>query len=152
VIKLTLPYPVSVNRYWRSYVPRGWNRALVVVSGEAKEYRRKVKLLALEAGIRDTLSGRVRVHIDLYPERPQDWRKRATRDTMHWDETVRCIDLDNARKVLYDALSGVLWVDDSQIWADSGERMEPDGEARVVVTVTQIARVSRQQDLLGEVA
>ena len=56
-------------------------------------------------------------------------------------------DIDNARKVLYDALKGIAFEDDARIFRDSAERMEPDGEARVVVTVAPIVRVCPQAGL-----
>lgn len=135
MIELVLPWPVSANRYWRSFVPRGHSRAIVCLSNEAKAYKREVAYLARQAGLRQPITGRVEVGIVLYPERPLDWQKRAQRDPLTWDDSVRCIDLDNARKVLYDALKGVAFEDDGMIFADHSRRAEPDGAARVVVTV-----------------
>ena len=140
-ITLVLPWPVSANRYWRSFVPRGHQRAIVTLSDEAKAYKQEVGWLAKAAGVRKPIPGRVSVDVRLYPLRPADWAKRAAKDPAGWDDTVRCIDLDNARKVLYDALKGVAFEDDKWVRRDSAERMEPDGEARVVVTVRRIAPV-----------
>lgn len=148
-IVLTLPYPISANRYWRSFVPRGHQRAIVTLSDEAKSYKAEVAWTAKAAGIRTPLAGRVAVALQLYPKRPQDWAKRAARAPLNWDDDVQCIDLDNARKVLYDALKGIAFEDDRWIRRDSGERMEPDGEARVVVTITPLALpASPQAELL----
>lgn len=152
-IVVTLPYPISANRYWRSYVPRGHKRAIVTLSDEAKAYKREVRIALREAGVDDVVQGRLAVHIQLYPKRPADWEKRARRDPLGWDESVLCIDLDNARKVLYDAMSEVVYVDDSQVWRDSGERMEPDEHgARVVVTISRIERTSPQASLIADEA
>jgi len=140
-ITLVLPWPVSANRYWRSFVPRGHQRAIVTLSDEAKAYKQEVGWLAKAAGVRKPIPGRVSVDVRLYPLRPADWAKRAAKDPLCWDDTVRCIDLDNARKVLYDALKGVAFEDDKWVRKDSAERMEPDGDARVVVTVRRIAPV-----------
>jgi crossover junction endodeoxyribonuclease RusA len=64
---------------------------------------------------------------------------------------VQCIDLDNARKVLYDALKDVAFGDDKWVRADSAERMEPDEHgARVVVTITPIAKREAPQSSLLE--
>ena len=112
MIELTLPYPVSANRYWRSFVPRGHARAIVTLSDEAKAYKEQVNLLAWQQGVREPLIGRVRVDIELYPNRPLDWAKRAKRDPNGWSDSVQCLDLDNCRKVLYDALKGVAFEDD----------------------------------------
>lgn len=144
-IVLVLPYPVSANVYWRQFTIG--KRVMSAPSSEATKYKREVAKLALAAGIRAPISGRVRVHIALYPQRPQDWQKRARRDPETWDNDVRCIDIDNARKCLYDALKNVLFDDDRWVWADAAERMEPDGEARVVVTITPIS-VQRAQAVI----
>ena len=150
-IVLVLPYPLSANRYWRP-VPIG-GHITIVPTKEAKAYKADVQALALRSGIRKPIAGRVNVHLALYPQRPQDWQKRAKLDPLTWDDTVRCIDLDNARKVLYDALKGVAFVDDNRIFEDSGKRMEPDGEARVVVTITPLALPAHPQaELLGAAA
>lgn len=150
MITLVLPYPLSANRYWRSFVPRGLSRAVVTISDEAKAYKEQVAWIVRQAGITEPLLGRVRVDIQLYPQRPQDWQKRVKANPLTWDDDVRCIDLDNARKVLYDALKGTAFVDDDRIFEDTGKRMEPDGTARVVVTITPLARPVHPQTELME--
>lgn len=140
-ITLTLPYPISANRYWRSFVPRGKTRAIVVVSDEAKTYKHEVAWLARKAGMHDPFAGRVAVEVALYPSRPLDWVKRAQRDPSGWDDSVQCLDLDNANKVLLDALKGIAFDDDKWVRRLSSERMEPDEHGqRVVVTVSKLAR------------
>ncbi|MFX7793104.1 RusA family crossover junction endodeoxyribonuclease, partial [Acinetobacter baumannii] len=70
-----------------------------------------------------------------------------------WDDTVRCIDLDNAKKVLLDALKGVAIEDDQWVRRIVAERMEPDADgARVVLTVTPLSVVQPQAGLFGEAA
>lgn len=148
-ITLTLPYPISANRYWRSFVPRGQSRAIVVVSDEAKAYKQEAAWLARAAGMRSPMAGRVAVDIKLYPARPQDWVKRAQRDPMTWDDSVQCLDLDNANKVLLDALKGFAFDDDKWVRRLTSERMEPDEQgARVVVTITKIERPQEPQGSL----
>jgi crossover junction endodeoxyribonuclease RusA len=61
---------------------------------------------------------------------------------------VQCLDLDNANKVLLDALKGVAIDDDKWVRRLTAERMEPDGEARVVVTVTALAVEEPQAALI----
>lgn len=146
-MRLSIPYPVSANRYWRSYVPRGHNRAIVVLSEEAKSYKSEVGWLAKAAGLRAPLGGRVNVHIELYPAMPQDAAQRMRKLGEGWDERVRSIDLDNALKVTIDALKGIAYEDDRQVWKLSAERMEPDGQARAVVTVEPIVVVSKQTEI-----
>lgn len=140
-IVLTLPYPISANRYWRSFVPRGHARAIVTLSDEAKAYKEQVNLLAWQQGVREPIEGRVAVEIDLYPQRPLDWAKRARKDPASWDDTVQCLDLDNANKVLLDSLKGVAIEDDKWVRRITSQRMEPDGEGRVVIRITRMVPV-----------
>jgi len=91
------------------------------------------------------------VHLDLalYPHRPLDWAKRAQKDPVGWANTVQCIDLDNARKCLYDALKNLVFEDDKWVWSDAAKRMEPDEHgARVVVTITPLVTDHVQGALL----
>ncbi|WP_434513795.1 RusA family crossover junction endodeoxyribonuclease [Dechloromonas sp. ARDL1] len=147
-ITLTLPYPISANRYWRTYMPKGFKAPVTVPSAEAKAYKAQVCGLAKIAGVGKPIAGRVAVEIRLYPNRPQDWQKRVKRDPMAWDDTVQCLDLDNANKVLFDALKGVAIDDDKWVRRIVSERMEPDGEARVEITITPIEPEVRQGGLL----
>ena len=137
-ITLVLPWPVSANRYWRSFVPRGHQRAIVTLSDEAKAYKQEVGWLAKVAGVKSPFQGRVAVSLKLYPHRPLDWAKRAQKLGIDWDDSVRSIDLDNAIKVTLDAMKGIAFNDDVWVRQIEAERMEPDGEARVVVTVRRI--------------
>ena len=146
MIKLTLPYPISANVYWRSYARGG--RAIVTVSKEAEQYRSQVNLLCWHAGIREPIQGRVAITVQLFPQRPLDWAKRARLNPKGWDDGVRCIDLDNANKVLLDSLKGVAIEDDRWVREIHARRMEPDGEARVVVRIRALAAQSVQADLL----
>lgn len=148
MITLTLPYPLSANRYWRTYMPNGFKAPVTTLSAEAKAYKNEVKLLAKQAGILRPITGRVAVSILLYPHRPQDWQKRIKIDPKAWDDTVQCLDLDNANKVLFDSLKGVAIEDDKWVRRITSERMEPDGEARLVVTITAIEANSPQGALL----
>lgn len=153
MIRLTLPYPVSANVYWRSFVPRGHSRAIVTLSDEAKAYKATVGKLVREAGILTPLAGRVAISVQLFPARPQDWARRARKDPVGWDDDVRCIDLDNANKVLLDSLKGLAIEDDRWVRRILSERMEPDGEARVVVAIEALAIAhSPQLSLIAEAA
>ena len=149
MIRLELPYPISANRYWRTFVLKGTQRAITAPSKEAELYKRDVRRACRAAGIEEPLQGRVRIGIELYPHRPQDAAKRIARDPLGWDDTVQCIDLDNANKVLLDSLKGRAIVDDKWVYELSSRRMEPDGEARVVVTIEPIVRVEVQPQLFA---
>jgi crossover junction endodeoxyribonuclease RusA len=154
MIRLTLPYPISANRYWRQFVlgKGAGARMMQAPSAEAKAYKADVQKAAVLACIGQPIEGRVRIDIELYPQRPQDWAKRARLNPIAWDDTVRCIDLDNANKVLLDALKGIAIVDDGWVRELHSRRMEPDGEARVVVTITPLALPASPQTELLEAA
>lgn len=145
MIILVLPYPISANDYWRSrtVAQKGTGRTIAIsyVTDEARKYKEDVAWRARAAGVRAPILGRVSVSIELYPQRPLDWQTRQRKHGDAWDNDVRCIDLDNARKVLFDALKGVAFEDDKWIWHDPGMRMEPDAHgARVVVRVEPYKR------------
>lgn len=147
MIVLELPYPVSANRYWRSFVPKGHRRAIVTLSEDAIEYKRAVRDIARRAGVIAQITGRVQVDIALYPQRPLDWKRRVKLDPLTWDDTVQSIDLDNCCKVLLDALKGVVFEDDRWVRRILVERKEPDGSGRVVVTVAKVEIESPQMGL-----
>lgn len=151
MIQLTLPYPLSSNRYWR---PVNIGKHITIVpTKEAKAYKAEVAWLARQAGVQQPLQGRIALHVQLYPQRPQDWARRAKREPLTWDDDVRCIDLGNAEKVLSDALNGVAWLDDKQHRRILLERMEPDdGGARMVVRIEQLALPAGPQASLLEAA
>lgn len=145
---LTLPYPVSANRYWRSFVVAG--RVKVGVTREAQAYKDEVMWRAMAAGFRP-LSGRIEFHVKLYPNLPQDWKKRSQKAPDTWEDTISCIDLGNCEKVLSDALNGVAWHDDSQLRRILLERMPPDEHgARVVIRVSEIATDAVAPQLFAE--
>ncbi len=143
-VRLTLPYPISANRYWGTRVIKlkGTKnfRAMTYVTPEAEQYRREVGLLASAAGLRGSNLDRVVLHVRLYPNRPQDWARRARKNPDTWDDTVMCIDLGNCEKVLSDALNGIAWADDKQLRRIVLERMEPDEHgARLEVEIEYLA-------------
>ena len=146
-ITLTLPYPISANRYWRTFMPKGFKAPVTTLSSEAKAYKEQVGWLCKAAGIRKPLQGRVAVAYVLYPHRPLDYAKRMAKDPLCWDDTVQCIDLDNAQKVLFDSLKNIAFEDDKFIRRIHAERAEPDGQARVVVTITALVVESPQPAL-----
>ncbi len=151
-LTMKLPSVLSLNEYWRPVPVRGKGGVVLhttmVPTDKAKAFKEDVGWRVKQYGVREPLKCRLRVHIAIYPHRPLDWEKRVRMDPMRWDDTVQCIDVDNARKVLYDAFNGVLWCDDKQVFADSSERMEPDGEKRVLVTISEYIRERNPQGSL----
>jgi len=123
------------------------------VSTEAKDYKEQVGWQCKAAGVRAPLAGRVAISVQLYPNRPLDFKTRMRKHGAAWDDTVQCLDIDNANKVLLDALKGVAIEDDKWVRRLSSERMEPDEKgARVVVRIEQIVVPVVQPDLLGAMA
>lgn len=102
-----LPYPISSNRYWRNF------RGLMVVSIEARAYKKQVKWAFSALGI-EPATGDVSLSIKLHPKLTKTGAASRT-----------LIDLDNALKVAFDALQGVLYVDDKQVKKLTAEVGEP---------------------------
>lgn len=143
MIELTLPYPISANRYWKTRVMnvKGHMQACTYVSKEAKDFKEQVGWLARAAGVRAPLLGRVAIAYTLHPHRPQDYQRRMKRDPSGWEDTVQCIDLDNAQKVLLDALKGIVMEDDKWVRSITAERGEPVEGGKLVVRISLTAPV-----------
>lgn len=119
-IRLELPYPPSVNRYWRMF------RNRMVVSAEAKKYKAHAGWVARQDGLQAPIEGPVVLSAILRPKKPL----RPSRG-----RTVRCLDIDNALKVAVDALNGVAYVDDSQLVDLRIVRGDPCAGGALEVTV-----------------
>ena len=93
----TLPWPPTVNTYWRHRVIG--KLATVYISPEGQAYRKAVNLCLAEHGVKTyELEGDLRVEIEVFPP---DKRKR---------------DIDNLLKSLLDSLTHAkVWKDDNQI-------------------------------------
>lgn len=104
MIRLTLPFPPSVNRYWRHVGTR------VLISKEGREYRQVVTDLMTSRRIKKH-EGDLIVDIRLVPA---DRRRR---------------DVDNSLKALLDAMqAGGAYDDDSQITRLTVEKVEPESD------------------------
>lgn len=149
-IELELPYPPTGNTY-KTYriVPKSRTRPAFVhwyLTDEAKNYKATVAWIAKRARVQ-LIPGPVEYEFDLYPELPLDFATRARKDPLWWDMSVRCMDLDNARKVLLDALTGIAWTDDKLVRKDPGEIMMPDGRARCAIRIKPYERAHPQLPL-----
>jgi crossover junction endodeoxyribonuclease RusA len=113
VIELELPYPPSVNHYYRHVGRR------TLISREGRRYRDRVASILATAGVRPT-DGRVELRIEVYPP---DRRRR---------------DLDNLQKALWDAIQhGGAYHDDSQVKKVTAEMLEPVAGGRVIVRIQE---------------
>jgi len=116
MIELELPFPPSVNHYYRRVGAR------TLISREGRRFRAGVLAHLAATGIAK-LGGPLRVEIEVYPP---DRRRR---------------DIDNLQKGLLDALQhGGLYEDDSQIVKLNVEKRGCVAGGRVVVRVESCPR------------
>jgi Holliday junction resolvase RusA-like endonuclease len=122
---LTLPYPPSVNRYWRHVGRR------VLVSREGRSYRERVRSLLAATGMQ-TLTGRIVMTVTLHPP------DRRTRD------------LDNSQKCLADSLARAgVFRDDSQIDDWRVVRGAPMRGGACIVEITECGEATTQRARRG---
>lgn len=138
-MRLVLPYPVSANAYWQSFVPKGQTRAIVHLSTEAKRYKRDVAWIAKQAGIRNPTDRPVEIGSIILI--PRAYRLRIDPKTLDRVQVKNStvMDLDNCIKVTLDALKGIAYVDDAQIKRIRGpiEYSEPDGQGGLVIEIEE---------------
>lgn len=95
-MQLTLPFPPSVNKYYRHVVIKG--HARVLMSQEGRAYRDACLACVLsEHGVLRPLTGRLQVRIWLYPP------------------DRRVIDIDNRLKSLLDSLTHCRVIEDDSL-------------------------------------
>lgn len=112
MVQLTLPWPPTVNTYWRQW------RGRMILSAKGREYRQRV---LGQLGERSPLLGRLAVQIAAYPP---DKRRR---------------DLDNLHKGILDALGAAgIYADDSQIDELRIIRREIVSGGEIYVEVTEL--------------
>ncbi len=113
MLELELPFPPSVNHYYRRVGPR------TLISKEGRAYREKVCSVLRGLGVME-LPGRLAMVIDAFPP---DRRRR---------------DLDNMQKSLLDSLEkGGAYRDDSQIDLLAIRRKERVSGGAVIVALQQ---------------
>ena len=125
MIEVELPYPPSVNNYWRHVgwgTPiakhRDWGpRPRVLISRRGRAFRKVVR--SVLAGLRvQPMTGKLHVRIELHPP---DRRRR---------------DVDNALKSLLDALEhGGAYLDDGQIVKLDVEKCQPIAGGKCIVRI-----------------
>jgi crossover junction endodeoxyribonuclease RusA len=153
MIVLTLPYPPSANAYWGTRIVKPHGKpamAMVYVTHEARGYKADVARSAPPAASPSRCRAASR-----WPSacsRIARWTgPGASAQPRRRPGTTPCaaIDLDNANKVLLDALKGIAFEDDKWVRRLQSERMEPDEHgARVIVAIEQLAIEQPQGDLL----
>ena len=124
-IRLELPYPPSVNHYWRMA------KGVVYVSAEGLRFRKVVVAVCKAAGIQP-ITGKLDLHFEVWP--PDRIRR----------------DLDNVQKALLDALKhGGCCGDDSQI-KHIDATMHDYTQARAGRTVATLKRMDGPQCIQEE--
>jgi len=113
-LNLTLPFPVSVNSYYRAIL-RG-KFCTSILSAKGREYKQRVANLISDSQ-RQPTDKPVMVIIKLYPP------------------TKRKYDVDNMLKSLLDSLIGIAYDDDSQIQclAISKEEVYKGGKCEIKI-------------------
>ena len=111
-MRMHLPWPPSMNHYWRYVGPR------TLISREGRLFRERVCTMLAGDGRRPPNNGRIALCMDAFPP---DNRRR---------------DLDNLQKPLLDALEHAgVYEDDSQIDLLITRRMKTVPGGRVVVRI-----------------
>ncbi|MBU4270528.1 MAG: RusA family crossover junction endodeoxyribonuclease [Planctomycetes bacterium] len=113
-MELELPYPPSINHYWRRVGPR------TLISREGRRFRERVLAILAAMRIRP-LIGRLAVEVEVFPP---DNRRR---------------DVDNVFKALLDAMQhGGAYEDDSQIVRLSIEKRKPVEGGKTIVRIERV--------------
>lgn len=122
MIELTLPWPPSVNAYYRHIVLKGAPRTLV--SSEGRAYRSEVAARVLIARAAKRLNTRLSLVIEAYPP----------------DRRAR--DLDNILKSLLDALTQAGVIEDDSLFDEIHLKRGPvvkPGSVSVFITSLEAA-------------
>ena len=98
-VEFELPYPPSVNNYWRAFVKPGEKIPRFYVDTPGKEYQQAVRFALMEQfGAYTRTTARIRLAILICPP------------------TARKRDVDNISKATLDAMSAAgVWFDDEQV-------------------------------------
>jgi Holliday junction resolvase RusA-like endonuclease len=112
-MEIELPYPPSINHYWRRVGPR------TLISREGRRFRQRVMAILAALGV-EPLVGPIAVEVEIHPP---DNRRR---------------DLDNCLKSLLDALEhGQAYADDSQVVRLAIVKREPVAGGKTVVRMRE---------------
>lgn len=112
---LELPYPPSINTYYRHVGGK------VLISAKGRAYRERVEQIAVLDNVQNKFKkSDLQIVVTLYPP---DRRKR---------------DIDNVLKCLFDSLThGKVWQDDSQVKRMFIEKNEPIEQGQVVIKIME---------------
>lgn len=120
-MKLVLPFPPSVNTYWRLQT-KGPMKGRVLISEKGRKYKSNVRKAVIEQlrALPKASSALADVEIVLYPP---DSRDR---------------DIDNFNKAIFDALTyASVWLDDKQVKRLAVEWGEKVKSGKAEITIVQ---------------
>ncbi|MEO2033522.1 MAG: RusA family crossover junction endodeoxyribonuclease [Planctomycetaceae bacterium] len=114
MLQFELPYPPSINHYWRRVGSR------TLISREGRRFRRNVMAILAAMDV-EPLTGPLVVEVEVFPP---DNRRR---------------DIDNVQKALLDALEhGGAYDDDSQIMKLTIQKRETVAGGRTLVKIREL--------------
>lgn len=134
-VRLVLPYPVSVNDFMRSFVPRGQKRPIPFLTPEARAYKHECAWIAKAAGLTKPTERPIELAFTLHPPATRERFDKSMRKVEVRDGS--CMDLDNALKVAIDSLKGSAYVDDRQVKRLSIEYGERCNHGQLVVEINE---------------
>lgn len=130
---IRLPMPPSNNHYKQFYctrsTPRDVHKVRAKLTERAESYKAEVGWLVKNAGVRMTEKPyRLWAAIYVYPSM-----------------TDSHLDIDNIPKVVFDALNGIAWEDDTQVEELHVYRMSPVAEGCIEIVIGKIPKVRAGQ-------
>lgn len=141
----------------RAFTPKGWKRPIITSANpDLKSFRQEVSKAAMvarqQAGVNDLIFGKhepVEVRFAFYFMRPPSAPKKRTCHVVRPDADKLC-------RSCFDALTGIIWADDSQVVRIYAEKHYGMPE-RVELTVTEYEAsgeeyVVKQEPLLQQAA
>lgn len=121
MVSLTLPFPPSVNTYWR-HPTTGKLAGRHLISEKGREYRNLVKLEMLRQKIKPMMTSKS-LSVSIIAHAPDNRRR----------------DLDNLLKAVFDSLTHAgLWYDDFCIDRIEIKRADPVRGGRLILNVEDI--------------
>jgi crossover junction endodeoxyribonuclease RusA len=119
----------------RAFIPKGWKRPILTnASLSTKTWEQSVRLASQEFAYAYTTDP-VRVRLRFNLPRPKSLSSRAS--SAH----VKRPDLDKLIRACLDALTGVLWKDDAQVYSLSATKCYAIADKAPHVTITVSAKV-----------
>lgn len=115
-----LPWPPSVNGYWRTF------RSRQIISSRGREYRKIC--IDILGGVDCTFAGPLRVEIDYHPP------------------TLRKYDIDNFCKGVFDGITHAgLWEDDELVYILTLQKKEKIAGGKAIVRIAPLSITEKEE-------